>query len=184
MLHSHAHSPTHAHARLRSMCCAAHINFALAGKPTTEKDYPSNQRAEKKKDDVANAKVLRGRYVVSWLRCSLPSCRKPRVLFKATPLTAEEKVAVTQLDENTMYSCGAPVTMAGHSLHGHLVARSSLRCSDPVEFDYYILHQDQEIPSVLQPVRGDGGSIDQISGEECNVSRCAAAMQSMPSYEG
>ena len=108
------------------------------GKPTTEKDYPSNKEAEKAKEDRMNTKVLHGKYAVGWVRCSLPSCRKPRVLFKAKPLTEEEKTVVLLLEENTDYTCGAPVTMAGHALHGHLFARASLRCSDPVEFDYYL----------------------------------------------
>ena len=108
------------------------------GKPTTEKDYPSKKQAVKVKDDRMNTRVLHGKYAVGWVRCSLPSCGKPRVLFKAKPLTAEEKTAVQLLEENTDYTCGAPVTMAGHALHGQLFARASLRCSDPVEYDYYL----------------------------------------------
>ena len=110
----------------------------LAGKSTTEKDYPSNQVAEKAKEDELNSKVLHGKYVVAWVRCTVPSCRKPRCIFSPTALKADEKEQWLELVENTMFTCGAPVTMAGHPLHGHLFARASLRCSDPVEFDYYL----------------------------------------------
>lgn len=37
----------------------------------------------------------------------------------------------------TSYTCGGPVTTATDPLHGRVVARSTLRCSDPVEFSYY-----------------------------------------------
>ena len=59
------------------------------------------------------------------------------MLYKATPLSATEKMAVQQLDEQTIFTCGGPLTMDGHQLHGQLVTRCSLRCSDPIEFAYF-----------------------------------------------
>lgn len=140
----------------------------MTGKSTTEKDYPSNKQANKKKDDAANSKVLRGRYAVGWVRCSLPSCGKPRVLFKGTPLDEGQRDAVLQLDENTMYTCGAPVTMAGHQLHGLLHARASLRCRDPVEFAYY--HYRSRFPNCCS-VCGETGVALTKPEELCQLYR-------------
>ena len=59
------------------------------------------------------------------LKCGDPQCGKPRCLYKATPLDDEQNDLVEQLDElQTMFTCGAPLTMEGHGLHGNLVTRT------------------------------------------------------------
>lgn len=114
------------------------------GAVTTEADYPSKHQQEKQKEDRASLKLLRSKYAVHYAVCTLPHCRKPRVIYKASPLTAEQKESLCNALDNFMYTCGGPVTTATDPLNGRAIARASLRCSDPVEFAYY--HKKMRFP--------------------------------------
>lgn len=110
------------------------------GTVTTEADYPSKKAAEAQKEDKASSKLLHSKYAVHYFTCTQPSCRKPRVLYKATPLTAEQKESLARSEDHFMYTCGGPPTAATDPLHSRVVARKTLRCSDPIEFSYYAKH--------------------------------------------
>lgn len=107
------------------------------GTSTTEADYPSRKAAEAAKEDKASSKLLRSKYAVHFVTCTIPSCRKPRVVYKATKLTEEQKESLIESEAHFLYTCGGPVTAATDPLHGRVVARSTIRCSDSVEFSYY-----------------------------------------------
>lgn len=110
------------------------------GTNTTEADYPSKRVAEALKEDKASAKLIRSKYAVHFITCTQPSCRKPRVLYKRTPLSQEQKESLKASEDQFLYTCGGPVTAATDPLHGRVIARSSIRCCDPVEFAYFSKH--------------------------------------------
>lgn len=107
------------------------------GTATTEADYPSRKVTEKQKADKESKRLFRSKYVVHFVRCSIPNCKKPRVVYKATPLTDEQKDSLLDSLDHFMFTCGGPVTTTTDLLNGRVVTRISLQCSDPVEFEYY-----------------------------------------------
>lgn len=139
---SHFPRPTHTLHLLTLSCARAQFkSFSeVWGTLTTEADYPSRKVVEGQKEDKASKKVLHSKYAVHFFTCTQPSCRKPRVLYKATPLDAEQKEALVQAEDHFLYTCGGPVTASTDPLHGRVVARSTICCSDPVEFAYYSKH--------------------------------------------
>ena len=57
---------------------------------------------------------------------------------------AIEQLSVAQ--ENEHFLCGMQPFDSDHPLHGVIIARDSLECHDPVEFDYYNSNKHQEQP--------------------------------------
>ena len=64
-------------------------------------------------------------------------CRKPRVLYSKFKLTERQKVSLAIILSEFEYSCGAPITPPGHSLHGKVLTRSNLSCASLLEIPLY-----------------------------------------------
>lgn len=121
------------------LCCFPQFKSfdEVWGTVTTEDDYPSRKKAEKGKEDKASSLLFRSKHAVHYAVCSIPSCKKARVIYKATPLTPTQKESLSNSLEHFMYTCGGPVTVATDPLNGRVVARNSMTCTDPLEFSYY-----------------------------------------------
>ena len=63
------------------------------------------------------------------------NCNKPRCVFSAKKLSAEQNEKLWCVMEDHEYSCCGTLRPTGHSLHDIIVVRNGLSCSLPIRVD-------------------------------------------------
>ncbi|XP_019632046.1 PREDICTED: uncharacterized protein LOC109475723 [Branchiostoma belcheri] len=114
-----------------------YLSFAeLYGKPTTEADRPSlKQPTQKSETDKKRKQLLVAAKVRDVISCG--ECRKPRCIYAASKLLAEEGGAVTRAQQDGTYVCGGHIFAEGGRYHDKIVTKVDLTCASPVETQYY-----------------------------------------------
>ena len=79
-----------------------------------------------------NAKAETVRAILTCGECSKPIC-----LHSVKKLTDEQKRLVAQLQEDSVYVCGAPLTSPDSQLIGVVALRQGLECSTEISPHYY-----------------------------------------------
>ena len=64
-------------------------------------------------------------------------CQKTRVVYGRSQLSEWQKTMFAMLLSQLDYTCGSHITPPSHSLHGIVVVRMDINCSNPVEASFY-----------------------------------------------
>lgn len=62
---------------------------------------------------------------------------KLRVIYGKLKLSGRQELLLAELKSEYSYTCGAPLTPPGHSLHGKTTLKLGIDCSSPLEITYY-----------------------------------------------
>lgn len=103
-------------------------------------------------------------------------CLKPRVIYGNLKLSGRQELLLAELIGEYSYTCGAPLTPPGHSLHEKTTLKLGIDCSSPLEITYY--------SSSLGPTdlcyycETDGASFDVSLITKIQI--CFACVQALP----
>lgn len=64
-------------------------------------------------------------------------CRKPRVVYCKSRFNSRQTLSLALLLSEYDYSCGSPLTLPGHNLHGKAYIRQLINCESLIELPYY-----------------------------------------------
>jgi hypothetical protein len=87
-------------------------------------------------------------------------CLKPRVIYGKLKLSGRQELQLAELLSEFNYSCGAPLTPPGYSLHGKTTVKLGINCSSPLEVAYYSSSQVLGPTDICYYCGKDGASFD------------------------
>ena len=98
---------------------------------------PSLQLGQSEGRDIdrEHRELFRNTKVRSCIPCQ--ECLKPRVIYSASKPSREQNIAVAQVVESQLYTCGSVLFCPTSPYHSTIVVCQALRCSDPIEAQYY-----------------------------------------------
>eukprot|EP00732_Lithocolla_globosa_P001400 Lithocolla_globosa_v1_NODE_689_length_3433_cov_2.908526.p1 type:complete len:345 gc:universal NODE_689_length_3433_cov_2.908526:1132-98(-) len=105
------------------------------GKPTTEKFLPSSLKKNQSDVDNSSNGMFQQNYARDVIECV--ECFKQRVVYCKTALTAALRQKLVFLEENSWYSCGAPLMTPDDPDYKVMIVKQGLHCYDPMELQYY-----------------------------------------------
>jgi len=105
----------------------------MYGKPVDESDCPSTKPASHNEENDRRRKAM---LVSGKVRCFM-TCNECCCVYSKSKLTKVEQVALREVQESSLYSCGSSLFLPDSPYHDSVCVKESLNCGDPIELSYY-----------------------------------------------
>ena len=116
----------------------------LYGTLPDEKDCPSLQKSVNAQTDSSRRELLVSTKVRKAISCG--ECTNPRCIYARSKLSRAEKVALENLKDSRLYTCGSSIFPPDSKNYHSIMVQENITCKDPVELQYFsatLVHYSQ-----------------------------------------